>query len=106
MATERTGSVVDTSAMTPRHGRLRRQSGVAHVFRWIALGMAVVLVALVGVVGFSILRFTTSIETVDLAGDVPPAQAGFAPYDGGFTILLVGSDQREGQRQVHCEGGP
>ena len=45
MATERTGSVVDTSAMTPRHGRLRRQSGVAHVFRWIALGMAVVLSA-------------------------------------------------------------
>lgn len=103
MATERTGSVVDTSAMTPRHGRLRRHSGVAHVFRWIALGMAVVLVALVGVVGFSILRFTTSIETVDLAADVPPAQAGFAPYDGGFTILLVGSDQREGQGEEFAE---
>lgn len=103
MATERTGSVVDTSSMSPRHGRLRRHSGVAHVFRWIALGMAVVLVALVGVVGFSILRFTTSIETVDLGADVPPAQAGFAPYEGGFTILLVGSDQREGQGEEFGE---
>lgn len=103
MATERTGSVVDTTAMSPRHGRLRRHSGVAHVFRWIALGMAVVLVALVGVVGFSILRFTTSIETVDLAADVPPAQAGFAPYEGGFNILLVGSDQREGQGEEFGE---
>lgn len=103
MATERTGSVVDTSSMSPRHGRLRRHSGVAHVFRWIALGMAVVLVALVGVVGFSILRFTTSIETVDLGADVPPAQAGFAPYEGGFTILLVGSDQRQGQGEEFGE---
>ncbi len=103
MATERTGSVVDTSSMSPRHGRLRRHSGVAHVFRWIALGMAVLLVAIVGVVGFSILRFTTSIETVELAADVPPAQAGFAPYEGGFTILLVGSDQREGQGEQFGE---
>ncbi len=103
MATERPGSVVDTSSMSPRHGRLRRHSGVAHVFRWIALGMAVLLVAIVGVVGFSILRFTTSIETVELAADVPPAQAGFAPYEGGFTILLVGSDQREGQGEQFGE---
>ena len=103
MATERPGSVVDTSSMSPRHGRLRRHSGVAHVLRWVALGMAVVLVALVGVVGFSILRFTTGIQTVDLGGDVPPAQAGFAPYQGGFTILLVGSDQREGQGEQFGE---
>lgn len=97
MARERAGSVVDTTSMAPRHGRLRRHSGTAHVFRWIALGMAVVLTALIGVVGVSVLRLSTGIATVDLAADVPPAQPGFAPYEGGFTILLVGSDQREGQ---------
>jgi LCP family protein required for cell wall assembly len=104
MADERTGSVVDTSAMAPRHGRLRRHSGLAHVLRWLGLGMAVVLVAVVGVAGISLLRLTTGIATVDLGGDVPPAQAGFAPYEGGFTILLVGSDQREGQGAEFGEG--
>lgn len=97
MASERAGSVVDTSSMVPRHGRLRRHSGVAHLFRWIALGLAVALTAVVGVVGVSVLRISTGFSTVDLGGEVPPAQAGFAPYEGGFTILLVGSDQREGQ---------
>lgn len=97
MSGERASSVVDTSSMVPRHGRLHRQSGVAHLFRWLALGLSVVLVAAAGVVGVSVLRLSTGIATVELGGDVPPAQAGFAPYDGGFTILLVGSDQREGQ---------
>lgn len=97
MASERGTTVVDTSSMAPRHGRLRRHSGLAHLFRWLALGVAVVLVALGGVVGVSLLRLSTGIATVDLGGEVPPAQAGFAPYEGGFTILLVGSDQREGQ---------
>ncbi len=97
MASEREHTVVDTSSMAPRHGRLRRHSGVAHVFRWLGLGLSVVLVALAGVVGVSVLRLSTGISTVDLGSDVPPAQAGFAPYEGGFTILLVGSDQRTGQ---------
>ncbi|MCR8670509.1 LCP family protein [Agrococcus sp. HG114] len=103
MAAERATTVVDTSSMAPRHGRLRRHSGVAHVFRWVALGLAVVLASIVGVVGISVLRVTTGITTVDLGADVPPAQAGFAPYEGGFTILLVGSDQREGQGEAFGE---
>lgn len=97
MSGERAASVVDSSSMAPRHGRLRRHSGVAHLFRWIALGLSVVLVAIAGVVGVSLLRLSTGIATVDLGGDVPAAQGGFAPYEGGFTILLVGSDQRAGQ---------
>lgn len=96
MAEERVSSV-DTSSMVPRHGRLRRHSGVAHVFRWAALSLAVLLVAGVGVVGVSLLRISTGLQTVDLGGEVPQAQGGFAPYEGGFTILLVGSDQRTGQ---------
>ncbi|WP_405219500.1 LCP family protein [Agrococcus sp. Ld7] len=97
MSAERASSVVDTSSMVPRHGRLHRLSGAGHFFRWLALGLSVVLVAAVGVVGVSVLRLSTGIATVDLGSDVPPAQAGFAPYAGGFTILLVGSDQRMGQ---------
>ncbi|WP_306233097.1 LCP family protein [Agrococcus beijingensis] len=103
MVQERATTVVDTSTMAPRHGRLRRHSGVAHVFRWIALSMAVVLTALAGVVGVSVLRLTTGLNTVELGAEVPPAQAGFAPYEGGFTILLVGSDQRAGQGEAFGE---
>ncbi|WP_083587202.1 LCP family protein [Agrococcus sp. Marseille-P2731] len=109
MSAERASSVVDTSSMAPRHGRLRRHSGLAHLLRWVGLGLSVVLVAVVGVVGVSVLRLSTGIATVDLGSDVPPAQAGFAPYEGGFTILLVGSDQREGQGadfgEAEYEGG-
>ena len=104
MSADRASTVVSTSSMAPRHGRLRRHSGVAHVFRWIALGLSVVLVAAVGVVGVSLLRLSTGLNTVDLGGEVPAAQGGFAPYEGGFTILLVGSDQRTGQGGEYGEG--
>lgn len=97
MASEQARTVVDTSAMSPRHGRLKRRNGVTHVLRWVALGMAVVVASAVGIVGVSVLRLTQGIATVDLGVDAPPAQPGFAPYQGGFNILLVGSDQRTGQ---------
>ena len=69
MATERTGSVVDTTSMSPRHGRLRRHSGVAHVFRWIALGMATVLVAVVGASAVGLVSLSAVIQSQRVAAD-------------------------------------
>jgi LCP family protein required for cell wall assembly len=89
--------IVDAPEVRPRHGRLRRRHPVRRIVGLVALGLSVVLVATVGVVGVSFLQLQGDIETVDLGGDPPPA---FAEQQGGFNILLVGSDSREGQGSV------
>jgi LCP family protein required for cell wall assembly len=89
--------IVDAPEVRPRHGRLARRHPVRRIVGYVALGLTVVLVATVGVLGVSFLQLQGDIETVDLGGDPPPA---FAEQQGGFNILLVGSDSREGQGSV------
>ncbi|WP_175414060.1 LCP family protein [Agrococcus sp. SGAir0287] len=89
--------IVDAPEVRPRHGRLPRRHPVRRIVGIVALGLTVVLVATVGVVGISFLQLQGDVETVDLAGDPPPA---FAEQQGAFNILLVGSDSREGQGSV------
>lgn len=89
--------IVDAPEVRPRHGRLRRRHPVRRLVGYVALGLTVVLVATVGVLGISFLQLQGDVDTVDLGGDPPPA---FAEQQGGFNILLVGSDSREGQGTV------
>ncbi|WP_186329459.1 LCP family protein [Agrococcus jejuensis] len=89
--------IVDAPEVRPRHGRLRRRHPVRRIVGFVAIGLTVVLVATVGVLGISFLQLQGDVETVDLAGDPPPA---FAEQQGAFNILLVGSDSREGQGSV------
>lgn len=98
--------IVDVPFVAPRHGRLGRRHPLRRLFKYLALGVAVVVVAAVGVVGITLLQFQGSITTVDLptADGEPP---NFAEQEGGFNVLLVGSDSREGQSSVAdgYEGG-
>ncbi|MFC7431397.1 MULTISPECIES: LCP family protein [unclassified Agrococcus] len=89
--------IVDAPEVRPRHGRLRRRHPVRRIVGFVALGLTVVLVSTVGVLGISFLQLQGDVDTVDLGGDPPPA---FAEQQGGFNILLVGSDSREGQGTV------
>lgn len=98
--------VVDVPVVAPRHGRLQRRHPVRSLLKYVAIGAAVMVVAAVGVVGITVLQLTSSISTVDLptADGEPP---NFAEQEGGFNVLLVGSDSREGQDSVAdgYEGG-
>jgi LCP family protein required for cell wall assembly len=80
-----------------RHGRLRKANPWPSILKFTAAALAVVLVsgASVGAIAFNSLD--SQRETVTLLGDTqgPPPQIG--AIEGGFNILIVGSDTRAGQ---------
>lgn len=78
-----------------RHGRLRRNNPWLGVLKYVAAALAVVLVSGSAVVGFKVMQIDSNIETVTIVGETegPPPELG--AYEGGFNILLVGSDRCE-----------
>jgi LCP family protein required for cell wall assembly len=80
-----------------RHGRLRRSNPWPTILKFVAAAVAVVLVsgASVGAIAFNSLYSKT--DTVQLIGETegPPPEIG--AIEGGFNILIVGSDTRDGQ---------
>lgn len=80
-----------------RHGRLKKQGPWGSIAKIVAASLAVILVsgAAVGAVAFDSIYGQR--DTVTLVGetDGPPPQIG--SYEGGFNILIAGSDTREGQ---------
>jgi LCP family protein required for cell wall assembly len=85
-------------AAIARHGRLKRHVAWKPVLAFIGGALAVALVAGGSVAAIAVyqLRQNISTETIDadLNGAAPPS---LGAYDGGFNILLVGSDTRQGQ---------
>lgn len=82
-----------------RHGRLRKPSAVASVVKLLAAALAVVLVSGVSVGALAVTSLTSKATVVD----IPNSQGGDAPLpevgaiEGGFNILIAGSDTREDQ---------
>ena len=89
-----------------RHGRLKRSSAVATAFRIVAAALAVVLVSGLCVAAITVNQLQGNIKTVALVGETqgPPPELG--SFEGGFNILIVGSDTRAGQgAQFGKDGG-
>ena len=80
-----------------RHGRLRRANPWGTVFKFIGAALAVVLVSGGSIAAIAVNSVTADVKTVDLIPptDGPIPQIG--AIDGGFNILVVGSDTRAGQ---------
>lgn len=78
-----------------RHGRLRRASPWLFVLKILGATMAVVLVSGAAVASYAVWNIESSIKTVTIVGETqgPPPELG--AYEGGFNILLVGSDRCE-----------
>lgn len=87
----------DRPAAIARHGRLKRGAAWKSALAIVAGSLAVVFVAGASVAGIAAWQLQSNIETVAIGGDevVIPPQVG--AYEGGFNILLVGSDTRLGQ---------
>ncbi len=79
-----------------RHGQLRSPHPVSQFFKILAVSLAVVLVAGLGVVGYNTwnLFSTLSSNAVELEGQTaaPPS---IGELEGGFNLLLVGTDACE-----------
>ena len=81
-----------------RHGRQRRSSAVANVFKVVGAAVAVAAVSVVSAAAYAALDVSNSLnESVELVAETPvPEIVGIGAIDGPLNILLVGSDSREG----------
>jgi len=90
-----------TPAVIARHGRLARRVAWKPLLALFGATLSVLLVAGGSVAAVSVYQLQSNIKTetieADLTGVAPPA---LAAYEGGFNILLVGSDTREGQQGI------
>ncbi|MBN9150656.1 MAG: LCP family protein [Micrococcales bacterium] len=87
-------SSADLTAIA-RHGRLRRSKPWLTAMKILGAAMAVVLVSGASVAGYAVWKLESTIKTVTIVGETqgPPPELG--AYEGGFNILLVGSDRCE-----------
>lgn len=87
----------------PGHALQKRLEG----WRLIATVASLVVVTLVisagTVIGLTLLNLTNSLQTVALPGHESPATVGIGELEGGFNVLIVGSDTRVGQGEQFGE---
>ena len=82
---------------TPLHSQRKRLGGWK-LFATTAFALVGVLVASAGLVaGLTVQNLQSSLETVELPGAPAPILPTIGEIDGGFNVLVVGSDSREGQ---------
>ncbi|MHC5794760.1 LCP family protein [Lacisediminihabitans sp. FW035] len=80
-----------------RHGRLRPSRPAVTVLKFVAAAAAVVAVSAASVAGIAVTQITNNIKTVALAGETQGPPPDLGSFEGGFNILIVGSDTRAGQ---------
>lgn len=87
----------------PGHARQKRLEGWKLVAALSGVVVASLVVSAGTIVGWTLANLTTSIQTVELPGYEEPARAGVGEWEGGFNVLVVGSDTRVGQGEQFGE---
>ncbi len=82
-------------ASVARHGRLRRNKPWLAVLKFVGAAMAIVLVSGAAVGSYAVWKIESSIKTVTIVGETEGPPPALGAYEGGFNILLVGSDRCE-----------
>jgi len=81
----------------PTHALTKRLGGWKLIVT-VAASLVTVLVVSFGIVaGIAIHNLTSSISTIDLPGKEQPVLATIGELEGGFNVLIIGSDTRLGQ---------
>ena len=80
-----------------RHGRLRPSRPALTVAKFVAAVIAVVAVSAASVAGIAVTQITSNIKTVALPGEKQGPLPDLRSFEGGFNVLIVGSDTRAGQ---------
>lgn len=78
-----------------RHGRLKRGNPWLVMAKILAATLSVALVSGVSVAGIWVWQLDRSIKTVTLVGETEGPPPALGSFEGGFNILIVGSDQCE-----------
>ena len=88
-----------------RHGRLRRSSAWGNALRVLFTTALVVALSGVATVAYAVWGIVQDVNTVDLGEGADAVGVGSQTIDGELTILLVGSDTRQGQSLNDGEEG-
>jgi len=86
-----------TVAGIARHGKLKKSNPAVTIIKFVAAALAVVLVSGASVAAITVNQLNTNIKSVALVGETEGPPPDLGSFDGGFNILIVGSDTREGQ---------
>ena len=81
----------------PGHARQKRLTGWKFFASVAGLVVTSLVISAGTVVGWALFNLTSSLQTVALPGHEAPALAGIGEWEGGFNVLVVGSDTRVGQ---------
>jgi LCP family protein required for cell wall assembly len=99
------GDKVRRVAAIARHGRLRRRNPLGAIFKLLAGSLSVLLISSVAVGAVALSQLEAGIDTVDLVGQEPgAAPVDIGSFEGGFNVLLVGSDRCEDDSGCHGRG--
>jgi LCP family protein required for cell wall assembly len=87
-----------------RHGRAKRPQAFLVALKYVSAALAVVLVSGAAVAGISLTQLTNNIKTVSLVGETQGPPPALGDFEGGFNVLLAGSDTRIGQGEKGPDG--
>jgi LCP family protein required for cell wall assembly len=93
----------DLSGYQPHHATQKRLGGWRAGTAIAGLMVTSLVVSAFAVAGFTVVNLTASLETVELPGYEQPVMAGVGEWEGGFNVLIVGSDTRVGQGEQFGE---
>ena len=79
-----------------RHGRLKAPNPFGTILKFLAASVAVLMVSGASVAAITLVKFDSNIKTVTLANETDGPPPSLGAFDGGFNVLLVGSDSRAG----------
>ena len=85
-----------------RHGKLKKSNPWPTIFKFIGAALAVVLVSGVtlGALAVNQLRSNLAVNAVTIIGETEGPPPSIGAFEGGFNILIVGSDTRAGQNGI------
>ena len=93
-----------TTAGIARHGRLKSPNPVLGVLKFLGIGLVVLAVSAGSVAAIDLYRLTTSVKTFDIPGMSNAAPPDIGAMEGGFNILIVGSDKGETSDEIKARG--
>lgn len=86
-----------TARPVTSHGKLKKSVAWRNALGFIAATLAIVMIAGGSVAAITLSSLRSNITTTTIEADTQGPPPNIAAFDGGFNILLVGSDTREGQ---------
>ncbi len=95
MSESRARRAQEPAVAIARHGRLSNPGLVAGLLKFFVASIAVLLVSGLTVAAVAVAQLESNIDSVALVGEEGGPPPALGSYEGGFNVLLVGSDECE-----------